>query len=188
MRIPLPSRIPILYLILCVLIAVAVIPLYFYATKVLQMNRKAMTNNERLMQNTVTSSLAQDILQRQKNVHSMLTGLAFSVQALSGGNIDGTRPQNPEVQRLLNNVVESSDSIVPYVVLTDRQGRGGGTGVIGLDDFLRNELSRGVAAAQDGREYTGEPVSVSNGHELKTVMVMGTPVAKDGSYLGTLEL
>jgi HD-GYP domain-containing protein (c-di-GMP phosphodiesterase class II) len=190
MRIPLPSRIPILYLILCVLIAVGVVPLYFYATKVLQLNREALTRNERLMQNTVTSSLAQDILQQQKNVHSILSGLAFSVDALSGGNIDGMKTLNPEVQKLMSNVVESPDSIVPYIVLTDRQGHGvgTGTGVIALDDFLKNELSRGVAAAQDGREYTGEPVSVSNGRELKTVMVMGTPVAKDGNYVGTLEL
>ena len=190
MRIPLPSRIPILYLILCVLIAVGVVPLYFYATKVLQLNREALTRNERLMQNTVTSSMAQDILQRQKNVQSILSGLAYSVQALSGGTIDNTRPLNPEIQKLLSNIVETPDSIVPYVILTDRQGHGLGTGsgVITLDDFLKNELARGVSAAQDNREYTGEPVSVSNGHELKTVMVMGTPVTKDGNYLGTLEL
>src|SRR5258708_3938464 len=190
MRIPLPSRIPILYLILCVLVAVAVVPPYFYATKVLQMNRVALTNNERLMQNTVTRTLAENILQQHKNVLSTLSGLAFSVEALSGGSIDGTRPLNPEVQKLLNNIVENPDSIVPYVVLTDTQGRGKGTGSgsITLDDFLKNELSRGVAAAQEGRPYTGEPVAVSNGHELKTVMVMGNPVTKDGNYLGTLEL
>lgn len=188
MRIPLPSRVPILYLILCVLVAMGVVPLYFYATYVLQLNRKALTDNERLMQNTVTRTLAEDILQQQKNVHSTLTGLAFSVEALSGGVIDGTRPQNSEVQKLLNNIVENPDSIVPYVALTDRQGHSLGTGVIALDDFLKNELSRGLAAAQEGRDYTGEPVAVSNGHELKTVMVMGTPILKDSTYLGTLEL
>ncbi len=39
MKLPLPSRIPIIYLILIVLITVGVVPLYIYATKVLELNR-----------------------------------------------------------------------------------------------------------------------------------------------------
>jgi hypothetical protein len=66
MKLPLPSRVPILYLIISVLIAVAVVPLYFYAQKVVDMNQEALQRNEKLLQNTVTSSLAQDVAQRQK--------------------------------------------------------------------------------------------------------------------------
>src|SRR5258708_27970932 len=108
------------------------------------MKRVGLTKNERLMQNTVTRTLAENILQQHKNVLSTLSGLAFSVEALSGGSIDGTRPLNPEVQKLLNNIVENPDSIVPYVVLTDTQGRGKGTGSgsITLDEFLQNALTR----------------------------------------------
>ena len=67
MKLPLPSRIPILYLIISVLIAVGVVPLYFYATKVVDMNRETLQRNEKLLQNTVTSSLAQEIAQREKD-------------------------------------------------------------------------------------------------------------------------
>ena len=190
MRIPLPSRIPILYLILCVLVAVGVVPLYFYAVKVLQLNREALTRNERLLQNTVTSSLAQDISQRQKSILEMISSLTYSVQAISGGDLEGSRVENPEVKKLLQNAIETPDSIVPFAVLTNRQGHGSFVGLAGLtDDFLKKELERGIFAAQDGRAYTGEPVSIGSGKKTRTVVVVASPVVKDGTtYLGTLEL
>ena len=42
MKLPLPSRIPILYLILIVLIAVGVVPIYFYAQKMVTHNRETL--------------------------------------------------------------------------------------------------------------------------------------------------
>ncbi|MBZ5522620.1 MAG: HD domain-containing protein [Acidobacteriia bacterium] len=189
MRIPLPSRIPILYLILSVLVAVGVIPLYFYAVKVLQLNREALTRNEWMMQNTVTRSLAQDIAQNQKNVQSTLSNLTYSVQAISGGDLEGNRVENAEVKKLLQNSIEQPDSIVPFAVLANRQSHASYIGLQGLvDAFLTKELERGVAAAVDGRDYAGEPVSVGSGKDSRTVMVMASPVVKDGNYLGTLEL
>ena len=68
MKVPLPSRIPILYLVLTVLIAVGVFPLYFYATKVVEMNREQLKLNEKLLQNTVATALSQDIAQRGKDI------------------------------------------------------------------------------------------------------------------------
>ncbi|HWZ42446.1 MAG TPA: HD domain-containing phosphohydrolase [Candidatus Saccharimonadales bacterium] len=190
MRIPLPSRIPILYLVLLVLVAVGVIPLYFYAAKVLQMNREALTRNERLMQNTVTSTLAQDISQRQRSVQSMLSNLTYSVQAISGGDLEGNRVEDPEVKNLLKNSTDQPDSIVPFAVLANRQGHASYAGQNELaDDFLKKELERGMAAAQDGRSYSGDPVSIGNAKDYRTVMVMASPVVKNGAtYLGTLEL
>lgn len=189
MRIPLPSRIPILYLILGVLIAVGVIPLYFYAVKVLQLNREALISNERQMQNTVTSSLAQDISQRQRNVQSMLLNLTYSVQAISGGNLEGNLVENPELKKLLRNSIEQPDSIVPFAALANRQGHTSLAGLSETDPFLKRELERGIAAAQDSRNYAGEPLSIGSGKDLRTVMVMAGPVMKDEStFLGTLEL
>ncbi|MEO6119925.1 MAG: hypothetical protein ABIP12_04480, partial [Terriglobales bacterium] len=57
----LPQRIKILYVILSVLILVAVVPLYFYGTQVVGINRERLKTNERLLQNTITRSLADEI-------------------------------------------------------------------------------------------------------------------------------
>jgi len=79
MKLPLPSRIPIIYAILVVLIAVGVVPLYFYATKVVETNRDRLHRNEMMLQNTVTTTLAQAIGQRAKDIRGKLSDLAYSV-------------------------------------------------------------------------------------------------------------
>src|SRR5258706_6636352 len=83
----LPARIPILYLILGVLIAVAVVPLYFYGTQVVAINRDRLKTNERLLQNTVTRSLADGISQRQATLRASLESFSSSVLIGSGGNL-----------------------------------------------------------------------------------------------------
>src|ERR1041385_4420979 len=89
MKLPLPARIPILYLILIVLIAGGVVPLYFYATKRVDRSREALGSNEKLLQNSVTTTLAQSIAQREKDIDSTLSSLAFSIKVTSSGNLSG---------------------------------------------------------------------------------------------------
>ncbi|PYP84160.1 MAG: hypothetical protein DMG65_23045 [Candidatus Angelobacter sp. Gp1-AA117] len=188
MRLPLPSRIPILYLILSVLIAVGVVPLYFYATKVVAMNREALQRNERLLQNTVTSSLAQDIAQRQKDILATLANMTYSIQVTSGGDLSGQRVEAPEVRALLQNFIENPGSIVPYASLVNSEGRFMSVGTIAPDEFLKKELERGLAASHDGRAYAGDAVAVGSGKDSRTLVVVSRPIGNADAYLGTLEL
>ena len=188
MKLPLPSRIPIIYLILFVLITVGVFPLYFYATKVVDMNRDALRRNEQLLQNTVTSSLAQDIAQREKDILSTLANLTYSLQVTSGGNLTGERVESPEIRALLQNYIENPNSIVPYASLFNSEGRFMSVGTIAPDEFLQKELEHGLAASHDGREYTGDALSVGGGKDTRTVMVVSRPIGRAESYVGTLEL
>jgi HD-GYP domain-containing protein (c-di-GMP phosphodiesterase class II) len=199
MKLPVPSRIPILYLILAVLIAVAIMPLYFYYTKVVDMNREALQRNEKLLQNTVTSSLAQDIAQRQKDIRSNLASLTYSIQVTSGGDLSGTHVESPEVRALLKNYLENPDSIVTYARLVNAEGHYISVGTLAPDAFLEKELEHALAAAHDGREYTGEAISIGNGKDARTVMVVSKPVcnARDQEnhlcavgdpFLGALQL
>src|ERR1051326_4676673 len=163
MKLPLPSRIPILYLILIVLIAVGVVPLYFYATKMVDRNRETLGSNEKLLQNSVTS----------------------------GGNLSGKNVEAADVKALLQNYIEDPDSIVPYARLANTENQlmmNLGT-TIEPDTFLEKELDRGLAAAHDGREYNGGPLSIGWGKQTRTVMVVAKPVLNDQRvYLGSLEL
>src|SRR2546423_4617737 len=207
MRLPLPSRIPILYLIISVLIAVAVVPLYFYAQKVVDMNQEALERNEKLLQNTVTSSLAQDIAQREREILATLSNLNDSIQVASGGNLTGDKVAIPEIRALLGNYIGNSDSIVPYARLLNAEGRWMAVGALAPDAFVEKELEHGLATARDGRAYSGDPVSIGNGKEGRTVMVVSRPICylgfsgrpatlcnsvssepSAGVYLGTLEL
>src|SRR5215469_10476043 len=176
MKLPLPSRVRILYLILAVLVAVAVVPLYFYARKVVDMNQEALERNEKLLQNTVTSSLAQDIAQRQKTILSTLASLTYSVEVTSGGNLLGTRVEAPELRALLQNYIENPDSIVPYARLINSEGHFMSLGTLAPDAFLEKELEHGLAASREGREYIGDAISIGAGKETRTVMVVSRTV------------
>jgi len=191
MKLPLPSRIPILYLILVVLIAVGVVPLYFYATKMVDRNRETLGSNEKLLQNNVTTTLAQSIAQREKDIGSTLSSLAFSIRVTSGGNLSGKNVEAADVKALLQNYISDPDSIVPYARLVNTENQlmlKLGT-TIEPDTFLERELDRGLAAAHDGREYNGDPLSIGSGKQTRTVMVVAKPVLNEQRvYLGSLEL
>jgi len=188
MKLPLPSRVRILYLIIAVLIVVAVVPLYFYARKVVDMNQEALERNEKLLQNTVTSSLAQDIAQRQKTILSTLASLTYSVEVTSGGNLLGTRVEAPELRALLQNYIENPDSIVPYARLINSEGHFMSLGTLAPDAFLEKELEHGLAASREGREYIGDAISIGAGKETRTVMVVSRTVGTRDLFLGSLEL
>ncbi len=190
MKLPLPARIPILYLILIVLIAVGVVPLYFYATKMVARNRETLGSNEKLLQNNVTTTLAQSIAQREKDIGSTLSSLAFSIRVTSGGNLSGKNVEAADVKALLQNYIEDPDSIAPYARLVNTENLLMlKLGTIEPDTFLEKELDRGLAAAHDGREYNGEPLSMGSGKHASTVMVVAKPVLNDQrAYLGSLEL
>ena len=190
MKLPLPARIPILYLILIVLIAVGVVPLYFYATKMVDRNRETLGSNEKLLQNSVTTTLAQSIAQREKDIDSTLSSLAFSIKVTSSGNLSGKNIEAPDIRALLQNYIEDPDSIVPYARLVNTENQlTMSMGTLEPDTFLAKELDRGLAAAHAQREYSGEPLSIGSGKTNRTVLVVGKPVLSDNhEYLGSLEL
>ena len=90
LKLPIPARIPLLYVILGVLLAISVLPMYFYSVQIESMNRERLKTNEMLLQNTVTRSLADDISQHQEALHMMLANLSSSIQVMMlaspGGN------------------------------------------------------------------------------------------------------
>jgi HD-GYP domain-containing protein (c-di-GMP phosphodiesterase class II) len=189
MKLPLPSRIPILYLILVVLIAVGVVPLYFYATKVVGLNRETLERNEQLLQNMVTTNLAEAVGQRAKDIRATLASLCYSIQVASGGNLSGSRVESQQIKDLLQNYIGSPDSIVPYARLVNAENRFVSVGTMEPDAFLEKELERGLSAGRGEREYSGEALAVGSGKQIRTVMVMARPILSEKrEYLGSLEL
>jgi len=188
MKLPLPSRVPIIYLILIVLISVGVVPLYFYKSKVVELNRETLERNEKLAQNMVTTSLAEAVAQRTKEVRTALDRLSYSIQVATSGNLNGTKVESPEIKDLLQNYIGEPDSIVPYARLVNADNRFISVGTMEPDDFLKKELERGLAATQELRDYNGAALTIGNGKQVRTVMVVGKPVAGDKKqFLGSLE-
>lgn len=180
-----PTRIPILYVILGVLVAISVVPMYFYSAQVQSINRERLITNERLLQNTVTRSIADDISQHQQSFRLMQANLASALQVASGGDLTGDHVQAPELRALLENFVSSSSDL-DYATLLNSDAKGISAGRIEPDAFLQKELEAAYAAANDARAYNGQPLVVGNGRASRTVMLVSTPVTYGGRFLGMI--
>ena len=178
-----PARIPLLYVILSVLVGVSVVPMYFFATRVVAINRDQLKTNERLLQNTITRSLGDDIEERQKNLRMMMENFVTAVQAASSGDLSGERVNSPQIRALLEGFVSSSHDLA-YATLVNAESKGSDAGRLARDAFLARELERAFAASREGRIYNGQPISVGTGHHARTVMIIAMPVQFDGKFAG----
>src|SRR5580704_11012682 len=190
LKLPIPARIPLLYVILGVLLAISVLPMYFYSVQIESMNRERLKTNEMLLQNTVTRSLADDISQHQETLRMMLANLSSSIQVmmLAYPNMNDLNAQSlvtPELRAMLENFVSSSNDIA-YATLLNADARGVSAGRIEPDAFLQRELERAYQAAREGRVYSGQPLMVGSGKSAHIVMLVSSPIMYDKRFLGMI--
>jgi HD-GYP domain-containing protein (c-di-GMP phosphodiesterase class II) len=189
-KLPIPARIPLLYVILGVLLAISVLPMYFYSAQIENMNRERLKTNEMLLQNTVTRSLADDISQHQEALHMMLANLSSSMQVMmlanpGGNDLNAQKLPTPELRAMLENFVSSSNDIA-YATLLNADAKGVSAGRIDPDAFLQRELERAYQAAHEGRGFSGQPLMVGSGKSARTVMLVSSPIMYGGRFLGMI--
>jgi HD-GYP domain-containing protein (c-di-GMP phosphodiesterase class II) len=180
---PTAARIPILYVMLGVLLAISIVPMYFYSAQVEAINRDRLKTNEMLLQNTVTRSLADDLSQHERSLRMMLANLSSAVQIASGGDIGSKNIEAPELRALLENFVSSSDELA-YATLLNSEAKGISAGRIAPDAFLQRELQHAFDAARDGRGYNGQALQIEDGKSSRTVVLVSNPVSYGGRFLG----
>jgi HD-GYP domain-containing protein (c-di-GMP phosphodiesterase class II) len=190
LKLSIPARIPLLYVILGVLLAISVLPMYFYSAQIETMNRERLKTNEMLLQNTVTRSLADDISQHQDALRMMLANLSSSVQVMmlanpNGSDLSAQKLLTPELRAMLENFVSSSNDIA-YATLLNADAKGVSAGRIEPDAFLQRELERAYQAAREGRVYSGQPLMLGNGKSARTVMLVSSPIMYGGRFLGMI--
>src|SRR5207244_8587583 len=127
------------YVILGVLVAISVVPMYFYSAQVEAINRDRLKTNEMLLQNTVTRSLADDIAQHQESLRMGLPNLSAAIPVASGADIGSTNISVPELRALLENFV-SSFADIAFATLLNSEAKGISAGRIAPDAFLQREL------------------------------------------------
>ena len=190
LNLPIPARIPLLYVILGVLLAISVLPMYFYSAQIETMNRERLKTNEMLLQNTVTRSLADDISQHQEALRMMLANLSSSIQVMmlaspGGSDLSAQKFLTPELRAMVENFVSSSNDIA-YATLLNADARGVSAGRMEPDAFLQRELERAYQAAREGRVYSGQPLMVGSGKSGRTVMLVSSPIMYGGRFLGMI--
>ena len=180
-----PTRIPILYLMLAVLTVISVVPLYFYSSVVVGANRDRLKTNEMLLENTITRTLADDIAQRQMNLQGLLANLASAIHVASGDNLSNDHVATPELRALLEQFVSSSDSLA-YATLLNSDAKGISAGRMATDVFLQRELERAFAAGGEGRAYNGEALNVGSARKANPVMLVSAPLMMQGRFIGVI--
>jgi HD-GYP domain-containing protein (c-di-GMP phosphodiesterase class II) len=174
-----------LYVILGVLLALSVVPMYFYSAQIEVLNRNRLKTNEMLLQNTVTRSLADDISQHQETLRMMLANLASSIQVTTGNDISSRNIEAPELRALLEHFVSSSNDIA-YATVLNADAKGISAGRIEPDAFLQRELERAYTAAHEKRGYSGQPLVVGSGKSSRTVLLVSTPIVYGDRFLGMI--
>lgn len=179
------KRIRILYVILSVLLLASVGPLLFYALKMLDITRSALETNENLLQNTITRSIAAEIAISNDTFHQLLD----SLMRVQDGSADlFSAPggyESPALRSTLEEFVSGSDRII-YVTVLDARGRGIQAGSYNAqgDPFLVKVLERAFAAAQQQREYQGDPVLITEPQSQYPAMLVSRPIVRDGEFRG----
>ncbi|HZR28580.1 MAG TPA: HD domain-containing phosphohydrolase [Terriglobales bacterium] len=180
-----PKRIPILYVIFGVLIAISVGPLLWYGNTVVGDESERLQTNEKLLQNTITRSVSEELTQRQSNLLTMISNLASAIQVASGGDLKGEHLDTPELRALLEKFVSSSDNI-SYATLLNSEFKGITAGKIQLDDFMRRELEHAYQAASEGRYYNGPVMQMGAGKQSETVTLVSSPVMVEDHFIGMI--
>ncbi|MFB3813697.1 MAG: HD domain-containing phosphohydrolase [Terriglobales bacterium] len=170
-------------MILGVLVMVSVVPMYFYSTRVVAINRERLKVNEQLLENELTRSLAEDIAQRDKNLGIMLANFTTAVEVTSGGRLDGDSISSPQLKALLEKFVTSSKDLAS-ASLVNAESKGISAGRVQPDLFMQKEMERAFVAAREHRNYHGQPLSVGSGQDSRTVMLTATPIVLDGQFVG----
>ena len=165
---------------------ISVVPMYFYSEQVESINRERLITNERLLQNTVTRSLADDISQHQESLRLTLANLSSALQVTIGSDLSNkSMVERPELRALLEQFVSSSEDMA-YATLLNPEGKGLSAGRIASDPFLQQELYSAFQAASQGRAYTGQPLVVGSGKSASTVILVSTPITYEGRFVGML--
>ncbi len=180
-----PKRIPILYLIFGVLVLVSVGPLWFYGSNVVKDETERLKTNEKLLQNTITGSMSEELAQRQSNLLIMMSNLASATTVTSGGDLKGEQLHTPELRALLERFVSASDNI-PYATVINPEFKGITAGKIQLDDFMRRELEHAYQAASEGRYYTGPAMQIDSGKQSQTVTLVTSPIMVEDHFIGMI--
>ena len=179
------KRIPILYLIFGVLISVSVGPLVWYGHTVVGDESERLRTNEKLLQNTLTQSVGEELSQRQSNLLTMMGNLSSAVKVASDNDLSSARLNTPGLRALLEKFVSSSENI-SYATLIGTDSKGITAGNIQLDDFMRRELEHAFAAAREGRMYNGPAMQLGGGKQSQIVTLVTSPVMADDRFLGMI--
>jgi HD-GYP domain-containing protein (c-di-GMP phosphodiesterase class II) len=182
-----PRRIPLLYLILSMLLALSVIPLMIYGSRVSSRNREALQNNEKFLQLTVTQSMAQEIILYLDNVDAQIDSIARLLDT-TGAIADVASPKYAQtLDRAIESFVGGGENVrFVTIVNADMLGRQGGVPEIGFDEFIRKRVGEAFQTSQLNNRYHSSAFLVRHADLTEPMIVVARPLAQGNDFRGMI--
>jgi HD-GYP domain-containing protein (c-di-GMP phosphodiesterase class II) len=179
------TRLRILYVILLILIGITVGPLWFYGSKMMQMNRERLETQEGILQTITSQSLSQVISLYMENLNQQLKEFFDTVAPLATHIPAAKYSSDPDLRVALEGLVADRPAVL-YATVLNNQARGPDAQVHDFnaanDPFLLKSLEAAFTAAQQGQEYRSNPITVPDAKDV--VMVMAEPIKQKDQFLG----
>jgi HD-GYP domain-containing protein (c-di-GMP phosphodiesterase class II) len=181
----LPNRIPLLYLVLSVLLALSVIPLLIYGTRVSSRNREALQTNEQELQTAVTRGIAQEIRLYVRSMDLETRSLVRSLRTTGAiENVADDRHEDSLRESTEEFVREAENILFLTIVNQEQRGIAGGDPNVGQDEFVKNHLGEGFQKAQLDTAYHSPASLAQQLRGTVPVMVMARPLAVRNDFRG----
>ncbi|MGO9167963.1 MAG: HD domain-containing phosphohydrolase [Candidatus Sulfotelmatobacter sp.] len=181
------TRVRILYVILLILIGITVGPLWFYGSRMMQMNRERLETQESVLQTITSQSLAQVISLYMENLNQQLKELSDTAVPLVVRLPAARIPSDPALRRTLGRFVADRPAVLSATVLNNQarfvQSNAPNFSAAG-DPFLGKSLAAAFTAAQQGQAYRSNPITVLGSASNDVVMVMAEPILQKDRFLG----
>lgn len=179
------GRLRILYLLLLILIGIAVVPLWFYGTRMLSSNQEMLKTQEQVLQTITSQSLAQEISLYQENIHGHLVEFFASIAPLAREIPADQYASNPRLREALQQFAIDQPSVIFATVVNDEaRGVQAGGYNAAADAFLIKALDAAFIGARQGTDYAGNPLTITRAGKNEPVMVVGHPISNNGKFLG----
>jgi len=178
------SRFRILYLLLLILVAVSVVPLWFYGQKMVSMNREILERQENVLQTSISRSLAQEISLYMES-HQRLQDFFDAVMPQAVRVRPSAYNTDPQLRATLEKLLVDRPDII-YATVLNNEGRGvqsGGYNAAG-DTFLRKALESAFVAVRQVPEYRSNPITILRSGTNEPVVVLAQPVQVKEQFQG----
>jgi HD-GYP domain-containing protein (c-di-GMP phosphodiesterase class II) len=181
------TRVRILYVILLILIGITVVPLWFYGSKMMSMNKERLETQEGVLQTITSQSLSQVISLYMENLNQQLKESFDAVVPLAIRIPASRYSSAPDLRVALEGFVAERPTVL-YATVVNDQARGVEARAhnfnAGGDPFLAKSLGAAFTAAQQGQEYRSNPITVVGSASNDVVMVMAEPIKQKDKFLG----
>jgi HD-GYP domain-containing protein (c-di-GMP phosphodiesterase class II) len=187
-----PRRLKIQYVLLLILISTSVLPLWFFGSRMVSMNKGRLETQEKILQTTLSKSLGQQIQLYMENVRQQVKELFDAVTPLAAQVRNSAYEDDRRLERALEDSLADQPSVI-YVTVLNAEARGRGAQATqasgfnaGSDTFVRKTLEAAFLAARQGQRYESNPLTAVGPHGSELVMVFAEPIQRQNTFLGMI--